>query len=63
MTQIIKKNAKNIENDNNSYSTLKASTPAEATTFQNSKSQIAVETIIGGNKTPIDQPNIHNIDQ
>ena len=36
--------------------------PVEATTFQNSKSQNAVETIIGGNETPIDQPNIHHID-
>ena len=54
--------AKNIEKDNNSYSNPKVSTPVEATTFQNSKSQNAVETISGGNETPFDQPNIHNID-
>ena len=53
---------KNIENVNNSYSNPKVSTPVEATTFQNSKSQNAVETISGANKTPIDQPNVHHID-
>ena len=36
--------------------------PVGATTFQNSQSQNAVETISGANKNPIDQPNIHHID-
>ena len=55
-------NAKSIENDNNSYSKPKVSIPAEATTFQNSKSQTAVETIIVAIETPIDKPNVHHID-
>ena len=40
----------------------KTAMPVGATTFQNSKSQNAITTIIGANKTPIDQPNIHHID-
>ena len=55
-------NAKNIENDNNSYVMPILSLPAEASTFQNSKSQIAVETIIGVIETLIDEPNVHHID-
>ena len=41
-------NAKNIENNNNSYSNPKVFTSVEGATFQNSQSQNAVETMYCG---------------
>ena len=51
-----------LEINHNSDSMPKTAMPVGTTTFQNIQSQNAVETIIGATETPIDQPNIHHID-